>query len=1273
MIRARLFDRLEHRYLLATVEFGRNDPLPISDFASYAYSITSTAPAGALITSAEFDFRVSHTWPGDLRIFINSPQGTQRVMWDRSGGSDDGGLDDDAATDDDVYFDRINVSTWNGQRADGVWTLGVEDWAAGDTGTVDWFYMRLTYEVPLPNLKPAIDALNEPWKWGQSSGFNLSVNNAGLGIAGASSARLILSSNSTINDSDDITINTFSIPALMPGNAWGLSYAYTPPATPPPGYPADGPVYFAFRADSGNVITESNETDNLLADIVTMSLPRADLIPSFDALSEPFEWGAHEGFEIGIRNQGDARSNGGTARLVMSSNGTIGDSDDVLLNSFNVPPLLPGETWGLTHLQGLPMIPPPGYPGAGSITFALLADATGTTAESNEINNVSSDIVQIARPFAVSGVRVGNIVDIDDDGFARSLSIALDVVGPSARATRVELIAYNAYVEQTVLSTVITLPGSVGTATVTASLDATDLGWTREQLWFDVRLTDVQNNAQTVVYSNVDFPQLGGITVEPSARDPVTTGITTLLHGFKLSGGGLLGGFDPIDDYWGVDNITALLSAYEGGRVYVYDPDDGLLYRDNRTAFAHWDDPFGQIIVVHDWAAASNDSVSGQAEASADALFASLVHAGLVTPREPSLSDSFHLIGHSRGTVVASELAQRMGVYGIPVDYMTLLDVHDFDEGDVPFDGSFHDPGPQPWSNIMLMDHVWQVAGLPVVPSGRNLPFLVDSESFDLDITGYPGVSGTDAHSDPINWYFGTVDPGSEDSGWYSDGRGADMGLTRWLDRGGFDFDGAIHGFVGSRVDPINPANAYRFPGGANDLDDHMARTDFSMGDFDLEELGNDALAGWSFHGGGGGGSVVQGRLRLSPPTLFDWDPHYRTHNRLYLPHDTDSIVMDVDVLDGSSAGNVLRISATDHTGTQVLDSLPIPSYPTGYTASIEIPESLRGRMTTIRFELIGSSIDSSVALDNIRFDRIPPNAPPIAFPDAVTVQQNADFTPLNVLANDVDPEQELLTIVQVTTPVHGQVFIDNNILFYRPNPGYLGSDTFNYTVADDMGLTSTASVELTVVDLAPPTVTSFKINDGGLQRSNLTKLVLQFNEATNIPELIASASISSAVQLVLASTGSVLSWLNASRYAWNADRFELTVDLTTDGFGGSNATRLSTARYTLRIDRSMVKDLSDNLLQDTDGNADNTVVFKRTTGSTKDDLFRLAGDANGSGRVDSFDQLLVRQNWYLTVATGMNPDADLNGDGIVNASDLLMIKQNGFRTLPTLSSESSE
>ncbi len=67
------------------------------------------------------------------------------------------------------------------------------------------------------------------------------------------------------------------------------------------------------------------------------------------------------------------------------------------------------------------------------------------------------------------------------------------------------------------------------------------------------------------------------------------------------------------------------------------------------------------------------------------------------------------------------------------------------------------------------------------------------------------------------------------------------------------------------------------------------------------------------------------------------------------------------------------------------------------------------------------------------------------------------------VLANDTDPDGDALTIVSVSTPGDGTASHNGTRVTYTPRLGFLGTDTFMYTIKDPAGATATARVTVTV------------------------------------------------------------------------------------------------------------------------------------------------------------------------------------------------------------------
>ncbi|OYU20118.1 MAG: hypothetical protein CFE34_01980, partial [Rhodobacteraceae bacterium PARR1] len=170
--------------------------------------------------------------------------------------------------------------------------------------------------------------------------------------------------------------------------------------------------------------------------------------------------------------------------------------------------------------------------------------------------------------------------------------------------------------------------------------------------------------------------------------------VNVLTHGFQIS---------PMPDYantplnestlaaWlanaevvseGSGGGTILVYNRQTGRFHEYDPTKPVGGRIATAPAVPASLPRGTALtLVMDWYRESDISDAGFAEAAADAFFASLVWLNEKT----NIFDSpMHFIGHSRGTVVNSEVIQRIGTYfpesaGKNIDiHMTTLDPHDF-------------------------------------------------------------------------------------------------------------------------------------------------------------------------------------------------------------------------------------------------------------------------------------------------------------------------------------------------------------------------------------------------------------------------------------------------------------------------------------------------------------------------------------------------------------------------------------------------------------------
>ena len=131
--------------------------------------------------------------------------------------------------------------------------------------------------------------------------------------------------------------------------------------------------------------------------------------------------------------------------------------------------------------------------------------------------------------------------------------------------------------------------------------------------------------------------------------------------------------------------------------------------------------------------------------------------------------------------------------------------------------------------------------------------------------------------------------------------------------------------------------------------------------------------------------------------------------------------------------------------------------------------------------QLYDVRIYSSSVVPTGKFD-----TPPTAVNDSATAQSGV-ASPISVLSNDTDLNPIVTLIVSgITQGAHGTVAIvpGGGGVTYQSSSGYVGSDSFTYTVSDGFGGASTATVSvnsvvtLTSISISPP---SASLSDGGI------------------------------------------------------------------------------------------------------------------------------------------------------------------------------------------------
>ena len=446
-------------------------------------------------------------------------------------------------------------------------------------------------------------------------------------------------------------------------------------------------------------------------------------------------------------------------------------------------------------------------------------------------------------------------------------------------------------------------------------------------------------------------------------------GTTVITHGYQFSG---------TLPTWPTTLANALRTRAGGGRVFQYEPDSGDL-----DLIAGSINEIGETIVICDWAEESNDSESGRSEAAAEAILAAVLdHSSGPTPLIPR--SPLHLIGHSRGTVVNSEIAERLIANGIDVDHVTTLDPHDWGNAGIPgvsnatrtdwdvnswhpeyprYDFFDEMPGIQTWEGIGFADNYYQERGNnesitnlwgKFLPGAANLNFI---DTFGI------------GHSDVHAWYHGTVDTVALSDGagidisssWYDNPGGhtecnaslRDWSLNRMTDGFWFSYLG---GWTPSHcpeseyapgVTRVNVGFSYKLPEG-------LVNGDFDRG-----------ISGWMFHGGqiGDGAAIGNGVLDLNL-SVASGSMVTATHNRFYIPPSSTHIRLCMRVV-AADSDDRLRVKV----GSNLEVNQPVNLVTSACSETTISMGPYPNTVQTLTFELVGNGSGTArVFIDNVAF-----------------------------------------------------------------------------------------------------------------------------------------------------------------------------------------------------------------------------------------------------------------------------------------------------------------
>jgi hypothetical protein len=231
----------------------------------------------------------------------------------------------------------------------------------------------------------------------------------------------------------------------------------------------------------------------------------------------------------------------------------------------------------------------------------------------------------------------------------------------------------------------------------------------------------------------------------------LATGITIITHGYDGNVNGWISGMAA---------RIPLYSRFPGTNFTSYtitlttDGNNNYFYQWQRTNSAPAITDSGEIIIKLDWSQMAGGSGTydiSTVDVASIASYVLLQTNSIADLGGHALAEfPIHLIGHSRGGSLVSEIAHRLGTNGVWVDHLTTLDPHPLNN-----DG-FTDPLPvtdasvHTFGNVLFHDNYWENSNF--YPFGETV-----AGSYSRYLTSLSGGYSS-AHSDVHLWYQGTID-----------------------------------------------------------------------------------------------------------------------------------------------------------------------------------------------------------------------------------------------------------------------------------------------------------------------------------------------------------------------------------------------------------------------------------------------------------------------------------------------------------------------------------
>ncbi|MDT7855729.1 Ig-like domain-containing protein [Rubrivirga sp. S365] len=257
----------------------------------------------------------------------------------------------------------------------------------------------------------------------------------------------------------------------------------------------------------------------------------------------------------------------------------------------------------------------------------------------------------------------------------------------------------------------------------------------------------------------------------------------------------------------------------------------------------------------------------------------------------------------------------------------------------------------------------------------------------------------------------------------------------------------ASDGVLANDTDPDNTLSAVLARGPSNGALDLRANGSFTYTP-DLDFVGRDAFT-YQAVGGGVASEPVTVTIRVGGEN----DPPVAQPDAATTAEDTPVTIAVLDN-DTDPDGDPLSVASVvqPSNGTATIS-------PDGTTVVYTPNLNFNGADA---FSYAASDGSGETSSASVSVTVTPVNDAPVAMDDAASTRAGEPVL-IAVLANDLDVDGDALTVASVSAPASGRAAVEGGAVRYAPDAGFVGTDTFTYTVADGQGGAAEATVTVTV------------------------------------------------------------------------------------------------------------------------------------------------------------------------------------------------------------------